>query len=50
MVTQEQAAEIERKSRYQSKYFHGMRSAAVELHLSWIKSGGGFLVHRQIHL
>ena len=47
MVTQEQAAEIERKTRY---FFH-MRSATVELHLLLlVKSAGGFPVHRWIHL
>ena len=51
MVTQEQAAEIERKTRYQSKSLHGARRAAVELHLlSLVKSAGGFPVHRRILL
>ena len=46
---QEQAAEIERKTRYQYKCFHGMRSSAVELHLlSLGKSAGVFPVHQRI--
>ena len=51
MVTLEQAAEIERKTRYQSKSLHGVRSAAVELHLlSLVESAGGSPVHHQIHM
>ena len=43
MVTQEHTAEIERKTTYQSnKSLRGLRSAAVELYLSLVKSAGDF--------
>ena len=51
MVILEQAAEMERKARFNLDLFHGMRSAAVELHLlSLVESAEGFPVHHRIHL
>ena len=52
MITQEQAAEIERKGslNINLNLFHGMRSTAVELHLLSLGPAGGFPVHCWIHL
>ena len=49
MITREHVAEIENKTRYQSKSF-GMRSATVELNLSLVEYAGGIPIHLRIHL
>ena len=51
MVAQEQAAEIERKTRYQSKSLPWYEERHCELHLlSLVESAGGFPIYRWIHL